>query len=310
MSLESNYFTEIVKKRAFFFEKVRNYFLKKNIFEVDLPVLQKYPSIDENIDPMQTVSYNKKVRYLHTSPELFMKRLLSHIDINIYQMSHVFRKDEKGKLHNPEFTLIEWYKKEIDFFDFIKEVIELITIFTGKKNINFLSYKEAFLKLLKINPLTSSKKDLLDLIDKKSNCSASDWDKDTILQFLFSHYIEPKLKDLTVIYYYPETQAALAKKTIIDNEKVAKRFEIYFNNIELANGYDELIDADEQQKRFAEENNKRKKQKKETFDIDKDFILDLKNLNPCCGVAVGFDRLLMINLNKESIHDVMIYSEK
>lgn len=310
MSLESNFFTEIVKKRAYFLEKVRNYFSKKNIFEVDLPILQKYPSIDEHIDPMQTVSYDKKVRYLHTSPELLMKRLLSHIDLNIYQLSHVFRKDEVGNLHNPEFTLIEWYKKDIDFFDFIKEVIELITIFTGKKNITYMSYKEAFLKFLKINPLSSSKKDLLDLIKKKDSSSFSHWDQETILQFLFSHYIEPKLEGLTVIYYYPENQAALAKKTLIDDEKVAKRFEIYFNNIELANGYDELIDPKEQKKRFIEENNKRKKSKKEIFDIDKNFISDLQNLNPCCGVAVGFDRLLMINLNKDSIHNVMLYSEK
>ncbi len=252
--------------------QVRTFFAARDILEVDTNLMRDYPAIDATIDPIKT-SHG----YLVTSPEYAMKTLLSQNSGDIYQLSHVFRAEEHGPWHANEFTMIEYYRLNMSLLDFISEVAELVQLFTGPQPIRTLTYNEA----LSSYPPPETPPD-------------PSWDNDTALNYRFAH-IEPHLGqgELTVITDYPSSQAALARTA----NGTAKRFEIYYQSVELCNGYDELTDAQALRSRLLAQN----AQRSEPLPVDEPFLQAL-DLPPCCGVALGFDRLLALHQNTSTIH--------
>lgn len=289
--------------------KVRAFFSKKNILEVDTPILSHYAPIDTHIEVMSIPFQNGEKGYLHTSPEYAMKRLLSEGSGDIYQLSHVFRAEEAGRLHNPEFTMIEWYRIGVAFQFLIDETLELIRLFLGDIPVHIYTYEEAFKKFVGLDYRIASTSDLKKIAEKNHlplPSDASSWDKDTFLHFLMAFLIEPQFAGLNIIRDFPATQAALAQ---VSPSGFAERFEVYFNGIELANGFHELTDPVEQRKRFIQANLERQKLGKETLPIDEHFLAALeKGLPDSCGVAVGFDRLLMLQSKKECLKDILPFS--
>lgn len=257
--------------RAELLAQVRMFFAERDVLEVDTNLLRKCPAIDATIDPIKTTH-----GYLVTSPEYAMKTLLSNGSGDIYQLSHVFRAEESGPWHSNEFTMIEYYRLGMSLDAFIDEVAKLIQLFTGPQPVRKLTYHEA-----------------LRLYPEPTTAPDPSWDADTALNYRFAH-IEEHLGqgELTVITDYPASQAALARV-----EKTAKRFEVYYRSIELCNGYDELTDASELRSRLLKQNALRNA----PLPVDEGFLNAL-DLPLCCGVALGFDRLLALHQNLSTIH--------
>jgi lysyl-tRNA synthetase class 2 len=242
-----------------------------------------------------------------------MKRLLTLGIGDIFQMGHVFREGEVSARHNPEFTMVEWYRHTTDFSFFIEETAEFIRLFLGNLPHKILSYRDAFRLFAQVDYLCAETEDLL-------QCIASHgieihfnetWDKDTLCYLIMSSIIEPHLGKEEILFLtdYPSSQAALAQTEQKGDEIVAKRFEIFHQGIELANGYLELIDPNEQRKRFLEANSQRVKAGKQALPLDELFLAALKKGMPsCCGVAVGFDRLMMLRHQAKSLSEVIAFA--
>ncbi len=292
----------LVSHRAKMLRSVRAFFEERHVLEVDCPILSRKASVDAHIDLISAL-YNQKERlYLHSSPEYHMKRLLAMGCGDIYQLGHVFRDGECGSLHNPEFTMIEWYRIGFSFEEMIDETLQICHLFLGEIPSTTLSYREAFIQYAKLDPFTASFSEL-----QKQACISSD-DRDTLLCSILTEKVEPKLQSLTALVHYPATQAALAKKKEVDGFLVAQRFEIYFKGVELANGYHELQDPIEQRARLIAANVERIQLGKEELPIDDDFLAALeKGLPECSGVAVGFDRLLMLQSNSRTLADHIFF---
>jgi lysyl-tRNA synthetase class 2 len=305
--MNNNLRTSILLDRSHCLQLVRSFFLNRGVVEVDCPLLTRYAPVDEHIDLIET----KEQRFLSSSPEYLMKRLLCEGMPDLYQLGHVYRAKEAGKKHNPEFTLLEWYRKGFTFEQMIEETLCCLALLLGEKPVEKLTYREAFLRTLSIDPLKDTKNTLLNAIEALQIAKKEEMEKepkDTLLQLLLGYSVEPLLgqSGWTVLYDFPASQAALAK---IDGA-IAKRFEIYLNGVELANGYDEEPSAKELRKRFEEANEKRKAAGKPAYPLDLYFLKTLKEtpLPPTCGVAVGFDRLLMLRHKTENIEDVLPFS--
>lgn len=284
---KNNHRLAILKDRALMLSSVRAFFAKRELIEVDTPLLTSYSSIDTHIDPITA-----EKRFLITSPEYAMKRLVSEGMTDIYQLSHVFRRGEQSSKHNPEFTMIEWYRSSMEYELFLKEVIDLIFLFVEKREIERLSFKKA---LQRANP---------SLLPQE----AASWDRATQRDFLFATQVEPTLgkNGLTVIEDFPPECAALSQIKLINHEPVAERFEIYIDGLELANGYHELNKADEQQQRFETALAERALLGKPPLAIDPYFLEALSQPWPDLhGVAVGFDRLMMLRHKNPSIKAVL-----
>jgi elongation factor P--(R)-beta-lysine ligase len=226
-------------------------------------------------------------------------------------MSHVFRDGEIGLLHNPEFTMVEWYRLGLSFDELIKETVQFIRLFLGPIPSSQLSYRETVQKYAQIDYLSATAEELIQCA-KNHQLSLPDnyssWDKDSCLHFLMGFVVEPNLgaSQLKVIRDYPASQAALAATGWNGDEPVAKRFEVYYKGIELANGFQELTDPLEQRKRFELANQQRIEMGKAALPIDRQFLAALEaGLPACCGVAVGFDRLMLLRHAKPSIADVL-----
>jgi len=288
---------------------VRAFFSDRKILEVDTPILSHTAPIDTHIEVM---AIQNNQGYLHTSPEYAMKRLLSAGIGDIYQLSHVFRAEEAGRLHNPEFTMIEWYRIGVPFQFLIDETLQLIQLFLGNIPIHIYTYSQAFIKFVGIDHKTATPSDLKQIAEQNNLPLPSDagtWDKDSFLHFLMAFLIEPQFAGLNIIQDFPSTQAALAKICQVGDELVAERFEVYYNGIELANGFHELTDPVEQRQRFVKANLERQKLGKEILPLDENFLSALEQgLPDSCGVAVGFDRLLMLQLNKNSLAEILPFS--
>jgi lysyl-tRNA synthetase class 2 len=291
-------------------QKARAFFAKRNVMEVDCPALSQSAPVALHIDVMKVALKNDEIGYLHTSPEYGMKRLLAAGIGDIYQISHVFRDGEIGPLHNPEFTMAEWYRLGISFQEMITETLDFIRLFLGDLPSSAMNYREMLKKYLGIDYLADS--DLLNYAETHGLDLPHDacaWDRDTLLTLLISFFIEPHLgnQELFVLQYYPASQAALSKTIALDDgEKVACRFEVYYRGIELANGYHELTDAVEQRKRLEDSNRARLDAGKDALKIDERFLEALESgLPDCCGVAVGFDRLLMLKHQEKDLKNLL-----
>lgn len=267
-----------LQQRAKLLAQLRDFFKQRDVLEVETPLLASTAGTDIYIKPIATERHG----FLQTSPEFAMKKLLAAGSGSIYQICKAFRDEEHGRLHRNEFTILEWYRVGFDHHDLMLEISELLSIILKIPKATKISYQQLFEKHLDLNPHTAN-------ID------------DYELGVLLATKIEPHLSANApvIIYDFPKTQAALAKLRIRDDGiTVAERFEVYVKGVELANGYNELQDHQEQLQRFEHDNALRVQQNKPTIPIDKQLIAALKKgLPQCAGVALGVDRLLMLSSN-------------
>lgn len=275
--------------------RVRTFFAERNVLEVDTPILSPSAPVATHIDVM-TIHFSTGQRgYLHTSTEYAMKRLLAEHPIDMYQLCHVFREGESSERHNPEFTMIEWYRIGFSLQKLIDETIALIELFMGPQKPIFLSYRELFLKYCGFDPFTITAQEL-----------HPTWALDTSLDYHMSFKVQPQMKGLMVIQGFPPSQAALAQLTHDGPNLVAERYEIYYNGLELANGFHELTDPVEQRTRFENDVKERAALGKPHLPIDEAFLQALeKGIPDCSGVAVGFDRLMMLHQKTSSLKEVI-----
>jgi lysyl-tRNA synthetase class 2 len=240
-----------------------------------------------------------------------MKRLLAEGSGSIYQVCNVFRRDEAGRFHNPEFAMLEWYRLDYDYQQLMDDVSSLMQSVTGNHTeVIKLTYQQAF-KQLQINPHSASPEQLENAAGQAGIAfqSSEPLNKDQWLDLLMSHVIEPSFAadKLTFVYDYPASQAALAKVRK-DKYPVAERFELYWGGVELANGFTELQDASEQRWRFEQDNKKRIKAGQSPIPMDEKFLVALqKGLPACSGVALGLDRLLMVLSGASSINEAISF---
>jgi lysyl-tRNA synthetase class 2 len=294
--------------RALMLHKIRDFFIKHNVLEVETPILASACVTDSSLEHFHTKYTENQYLYLQTSPELAMKRLLSSYNQPIYQICKAFRNGEQGRLHNPEFSILEWYRPNYNHHDLMYEINEFLQYILNCATAEFFSYTEIFQKYTNIHPFEDSLNKLQNYVQKWGDFN--NLDKDTCLQLILTHEIEQNLgkNSPTFIYDYPISQASLARKSTSDPQ-IAERFEIYINGIELANGFHELTNAHEQRQRFQYENKIRKKLGLEITPIDEKFLTALEHGIPnCAGVAIGLDRLLMLLTNIYDIDEILSFS--
>ena len=306
---------ENLLKRAKIIAEIRRFFTDRGLLEVETPVLSEFGVTDlhlstfstEFIAPFDALS---KTLWLGTSPEYHMKRLLAAGSGPIFQISKVFRNEEAGNRHNPEFTMLEWYRPHFDMYRLINEVDDLLQQILDCLPAESMSYQFAFQEYVGLDPLSATRKELMEVARQQNFMVEEDENRDTLLQFLFSEMVEPKigLNAPVVIYHFPSSQAALAQLSPED-QRVAERFEFYYKGVELANGFHELTDADEQRRRFEQDNRQRQKAGLPLRAIDERFLGALQAGMPnTAGVALGVDRLVMIALGVETIKEVISFS--
>lgn len=297
---------ELIIQRSDALKKARHFFYERHYFETDCPVLSPFGALDYGIDLFSTQS--NPTYFLHSSPEYGMKKCLSENSPSIFQISHVFRQNEKGCFHKQEFMMAEFYKKDVTYSDFIEETLDFIELFTGKRKRLYLSYKQAFLTFLELDPFQDIEQ-IKTLLKQELSLDTQTLSNDDVLSCAMGFFIEKRFdkNTLVIIQDFPISQAALAESFISDEgHNLAYRFEIYTEHLELANGYKELSDPIELKKRFAHQNLLRQKNQKQPYPIDTHLIQALNTLPNCCGVACGFDRLMMIYLDQKNIDNVLV----
>ncbi|MDB4260170.1 EF-P lysine aminoacylase EpmA [Porticoccaceae bacterium] len=301
-----------LRQRSRVLSELREFFQQRQIMEVDLPLLSRATVTDLNIDSIE--ARNDEVgAYLQTSPEYFMKRLLASGSGDIYSLGKAFRDAESGRRHNPEFTLLEWYRCGWDEHQLMDEVVELIATLVPEIAVRRCSYAELFIQHLQVDPHLIDLANLQNLAVAASSESWADETRANCLDLLFSVLIEPQLDDgLVLVYDYPACQAALAKcAEDSQGRQVSRRFEGFLNRVELANGYCELTDVAEQESRFTKDQRLRKLSGKAAVAADQRLLAAMESgLPECAGVAMGVDRLLMQLQGADSIDQVMAFSWK
>jgi len=311
---------DMLKTRARLLSKLRAFFAEKDIFEVQTPVLSQAGNTEPSIETFVTQQHENsnsitQPSFLNTSPEFAMKRLLAAGCGSIYQITPAFRQDEQGKKHNSEFTLLEWYRIDLDHHALMGEVNSLIRFiaedFLTLERSQFFSYRDAMIKFADIDPFKADIEELK-AVAVKAGIDAVGMDDvpfDSWLDLLMSHVVEKNLplNCPVFIYDYPASQAALAKIKK-GSLAVAERFELYINGMELANGFHELSDAEEQAERFHKDQIQRKESGLPGIPADYHLIDALKHgLPDCAGVAIGVDRLLMVLSGSKHINEVLTF---
>lgn len=291
--------------------QARDFFFRRGVTETDCPMITSGASVDAHIDLIPITYASREIRYLHSSPEYGMKRLLTLNIGDIYQLSHVFRDGECSPKHNPEFMMAEWYRLGVSFDEIINETLDFIRLFLGPLPSSTLSYRNLFKTYAGFDYLEKTEEELLGFLQEKGIQPYPDIiteGRDALLNLILGTLIEPHLgqNELLVLNYYPSSQAALAQTKVIEGEQVAERFEVYYKGLELANGYHELANAQEQRARLINANEQRMALNKQPLPIDEQFLKALEEGVPdSCGVAVGFDRLMMLRHETSDISDVI-----
>lgn len=305
-----------LRERAAMLARIRSFFAQVGVLEVETPVLSQAAVTDPALWSLATTWHGPGVAtpvYLHTSPEFAMKRLLAAGSGSIYQVARVFRDGERGRLHHPEFTLLEWYRPGWDYRRLMDEVVELLRAALRRPTLTAerLTYRDLFRERLGLDPWADDERSFARVAAAAglggpalSNLSRDGW-----LDLLLSHLLEPGLGRgcLTFVHDYPPTQAALSRCRQVP-EPVAERFEVYLDGLELANGFQELTDAAEQLGRFEHDLASRRNAGQVVPPIDTRFIAALEaGLPDCSGVALGIDRLLMCHLGARHIDEVLAF---
>lgn len=300
---------ETLIARAGLIKKIRQYFDERGVIEVETPLLSHATITDPHIEAFP-VKVGHEIGYLQTSPEYAMKRLLAAGMPSIYQMSKVFRVDEAARYHNPEFTLLEWYRLGFNLDQLMDDVDALFQTITGCGPAKRVTYQHAFAPL-GIDPLTVTKAECQAVAEARGlsvSDSVHEASRDTWLQLLFSTFIEPDLGfDAPVfVHDFPASQAMLSRLHP-DNPLLAYRVELFMNGMELGNGYDELQDPDLQRARFEEDNQIRLGLGLPEKPIDPYLLAALPQFPTCSGIAIGVDRLIMCALKKTRIDEVLCF---
>ncbi len=305
---------QALETRAALLREIRGFFRQKGVMEVETPVLSRARNSDPNISSMATDSNTP--RYLRTSPEYPMKRLLAYGSGDIFELGRVFRKGELGRSHNPEFTIAEWYRIGMDYLDLANEVVELIR-FCGRQcsvtdfdswPVRLLSYRQLFEQYAGVDPFLTNEIELAAIASERG-LGPGPFKHDEWLDLLMSQVIQPALPGETfnIVHDYPPEQAALARIRR-DDPPVAERFEVFAGQQELANGYQELDDVAEQRRRFEREQQLQAVQGHPAAPLDENLLAALEfGMPECSGVALGVDRLLMLCLNVDDISMVLSF---
>lgn len=304
--------------RATMYAQIRDFFAKRDVLEVETPILSQAAATDvhlASIAALRTVNGQQATHYLQTSPEFAMKRLLASGSGAIYQICKVFRDDEHGRKHNSEFSMLEWYRPNYSLQELMFETTDLLNICLHARFAEIrptrLSYKHAFQDRLDINPLQASLGDLKRCAQRVGLDLDLGDDRLAYMDLLFSHIVEPSLGFDAPVFLtdFPPEMASLAQVKIDeDGEQVAARFELYIEGLELANAYDELLDADVLRARFILDNEQRAAQGLPTMPIDEHLLAALATLPVCAGIALGLDRLLMVAMGQHRLEEVVSFT--
>ncbi|MHA7816528.1 MAG: EF-P lysine aminoacylase EpmA [Pseudohaliea sp.] len=297
-------------RRAELLAAVRDFFSRRGVLEVETPLLARHGVTDPAIEPLvvQGGASLSAPRYLQSSPEYAMKRLLAAGSGPIYQLGKAFRDGEAGRRHNPEFTLLEWYRPGFDHHALMGEVAELLEHCLGPTGWRKVTYGDLFQAHLGLDPHSADTETLAAAARAELAAGDLELDRDGWLDLLLSHRIEPALEGVVCIHAYPVSQAALARIDESGPVPVAERFEFYVDGLELANGYHELADPAEQARRFAADNARRRQLGLAERAPDARLLAALEaGLPACSGVALGFDRLLMVATGAGSLDEVLAF---
>jgi lysyl-tRNA synthetase class 2 len=305
----------VAMRRAAMLERARQFFSDQGLLAVDTPALTRYATSDPNIESLGVRSRPGKDGFLHTSPEVYMKRLLAAGFPDIYSLCRVFRDGEAGRRHLPEFTMAEWYRLNFDLDAIVDDTIAFIAACVHLPalldTVERLDYAEAFRRFAGIDALESETADIVaaaTLDDRLRDALGAD--RDAALDLAMANTIAPQFaRDrLTVVQHYPASQAALARLCPADR-RVADRFEVFCGDLELANGYVELTDAAEQRRRIEADIAARERTGRNSLLADESLLAALDaGLPPCAGVAVGMERLHMVLDQAEDIRDVITFA--
>ena len=306
---------EVLRRRAAMLARIRGYFAEQGVLEVATPLLSRAAVTDVHLESVPAEVMGLGRMYLQTSPEYPMKRLLAAGLGDCYQACHVFRDGERGTLHNPEFVMIEWYRLGLDAPRLMDDVEALLARATaGLRTFppaERFTYRQAVLEHADVDPMTASESTLLAALSRQGvdvPASAAQ-DRDALLDLLVSTRVGPRLgrSAPTFLYDYPASQAALARIRP-GPFPVAERFELYIDGIELANGFHELADPQEQRARFESDLAERGRRGQPSRPLDERFLASLEEgLPDCAGVALGFDRLVMTALSLGSVEEAMAF---
>jgi elongation factor P--(R)-beta-lysine ligase len=301
-----------LRRRAAALHATREFFRARNVLEVETPALVNAPVSDVNLGNVRVeVPGGSAAQFLHTSPEYAMKRLLAAGSGDIFQVCHVFRGAERGRQHNPEFTMVEWYRLGYSLEQLMREVADLVCALLEKDlPVEFLGYRDAVRRHAGFDPLDAG----IEVLQRAAQGlgldarRASESGRDELLDLIVGAQVGPALGGaaLTFLHRYPASQAALAR--LDQDPRLALRFELYHRGVELANGYHELTNAAEQRMRFAADQQARAARGLATAALDQHLLSALEaGLPDCAGVALGFDRVLMLAMNASSIDEVLAF---
>ncbi|GAB2512883.1 EF-P lysine aminoacylase EpmA [Microbulbifer agarilyticus] len=302
-----------LRRRATLLADIRRFFSERQVLEMEVPILSRRATSDPHIDSI-TADCSGAPAFLATSPEFGLKRLLAAGMGDCYYLGKAFRNGEAGGRHNPEFTMLEWYRVGWDDHRLMIEVGEFLSWVLNISRVCSYSYRALFLKFVDIDPHRASLEELKAVVARVLELSFEPADRDECLDLLMSHHIEPNMdssgeRGITLVYDFPASQAALAR--VEDDElgaPVARRFEAYVAGMELANGYWELTDTAEQQRRFEADQEYRAQHGKSVNPYEERLVEALASGMPdCAGVALGVDRLLMLACEAERIDEVIAF---
>ena len=304
----------MARQRADMLERARAFFRSRDVLEVDTPALGRHAASDPNIDSLRVADTGGTTLYLQTSPESFMKRLLADGYPDIYGLGHVFRGGEAGRLHQPEFTMVEWYRRGFGLDAMIDETVTFVADLLDRPDlaeVESLEYRDAFRRFAGIDPFAASTDELAEAASADAGLRESlGDDRDAWLDLLLSTRVAAGFAAgrLTVLRHFPASQAALARLCPQDGQ-VADRFEVFYGEMELANGFVELRDPDEQRRRMLADLDKRRATGRKPVPLDEPLLAALESGLPrCAGVAVGFERVLMLATGAGDIRDVMTFA--
>jgi len=304
-----------LRRRAQLLIATREFFAERGFLEVQTPLLSADTVVDRHIEPIQVPTPDGQTRWLQTSPEFAMKRLLAAGAAAIYQICHAFRQGERGTWHNTEFTIVEWYRTGDDMPTGMRLLAELCQCLLGRAFVEEISYRDAFRRWTGVDPFVDSVVCLQETAEQREIAvprSMDADDRDAWLDLLLTEIVQPRLAELgaVILYNYPPSQAALARVREED-PPVAERFELFVDGVELANGYHELTDPDELARRIDVANDQRRQDGQEPLPTESRLLAAMRaGLPPSTGVALGFDRLVMLAVGARRIDEVLPFPDE
>ena len=303
---------ETLRRRAAIIAAIRGFFAARGVLEVDTPQLCPVTATDPLLESIPAHPIDDAPWYLQTSPEFAMKRLLAAGSGPIYQLAHAFRRRESGARHNPEFTMLEWYRPGYDTAALVAEVAELAGELIGARPVRRDAWAALFLHHAGLDPFAAGDAALAERAAPLAGEAARGWTRDELLDLLFSELVEPRLGHdcLQFVDAFPASRASLARTTLdAAGNPVADRFELFIDGCEIANGYNELCDADELRRRMGADNRVRAARGLPPSPPDERLLAAMSSgLPECAGVALGVDRLVMIALGVQHIDEVLAFS--